>query len=136
MPRRVNPKPKLDLISSLQKADLTGLYLVDDRHGSIHTGQLVYRDGDYVMVLLDPVQDMPERMILLTMEQLTETHQECGCPRWSLSPTAAAREEWMRALLSKPEAQNGQERHGKVVHLRPERNGNPEPEAPPHNGAA
>ena len=92
------PSKPNDPLSSLQKVDLTGLYLVDDRHDSIRTGQLVYRDGDYVMVLLDPVQDMPERMILLTMEQLTETHQECGCPRWSLFPTAAARDEWMRAF--------------------------------------
>jgi len=125
--RRAKPKPKLDLI---QIVDLVGLYLVDDRHDSVRTGQLVYRDGDYVMVLLDPVQDMPERMILLTMEQLTEMHQECGCPRWSLFPTAAARDEWMRALLSEPEVQNGGDRHGKVVHLRPQRNGEPEPEVP------
>ena len=135
MPRRVKPKPKLDLIS-LQKMDLTGLYLVDDRHDSIHTGRLLYRDGDYVLILLDPADDMPPRMILRTMEQLTETHQECGCPRWSLFSTAAARDEWMKALFSEPEARNGQDRHGKVVHLRPERNGKSEPEAPPPDGAA
>src|SRR5215469_9358183 len=131
--RRAKPKPKLDLI---QIVDLVGLYLVDDRHDSIRTGQLVYRDGDYVMVLLDPVQDMPERMILLTMEQLTETHQECGCPRWNLFLTAAARDEWMKALFSEPEARNGQDRHAKVVRLRPQRNGKPEPEAPPPDGVA
>ena len=131
------PTKPNDLISSLQKVDIIGLYLVDDSHDeSISTGQLVYRDGDYVMVLLDPVQDMPERMILLTMEQLTETHQECGCPRWSLFPTAATRDDWMRALLSEPDAQNGQDRHGKVVHLRPKRNGKSEPEEPPPDGAA
>ena len=129
------PSKPNDPLSSLQKVDLTGLYLVDDRHDTIRTGQLVYRDGDYVMVLLDQVQDMPERMILLTMEQLTETHQECGCPRWSLFPTAAARDEWMRALLSGPEVQNGQDRHGKVVHLRPQR-GEPEPEVPSPDGCA
>jgi hypothetical protein len=130
------PSKPNDPYASLQKVDLTGLYLVDDRHDSIRTGQLVHRDGDYVMILLDPVQDMPERIILLTMKQLTETHQECGCQRWSLFPTAAARDDWMRALLSGPEVHNAQDRHGKVVHLRPQRIGNPESELPSPDGCA